>query len=103
MIEWMEDCPEGAYRAAEDYLLLHFARETARGLVGRMRYAPVEWVGAENVLRAARLEPIHARAEGPQAPILLVRSSVALIVADGYDRVCAAALGGNVKIPVKIV
>lgn len=103
MVDWMEDCPEGVYREAEDYLVLHFTRETARGLVGRMRYELVEWVGAEDVLRAARLDPIHARAEGPQAPILLVRSSVALIIADGYDRVCAAALGGNVKIPVKIV
>lgn len=103
MIEWLDDCPEEAYRAAEDYLLLHFARETARGLVGRLRYAPVEWVGAENVLRASRLDLIHARPEGPQAPILLVRSSSGLIVADGYERVCAAAQSGNTKVPAKIV
>lgn len=97
---WEDDCTENDYRAAESYLTLHFAPETARGLVGRLRYAPVLLFARDDVLRAARVEPILVDGPTRKVPLLLVRSNGRVLIADGFDRLCDGVDG---PVPAKIV
>lgn len=113
---WRDEPDDHNFPAAENYLTLHFARETARGLVGRARYVPMEWFKARDILRASKLPLLgddhtqvrknlfRIRDGRALSPVVLVRSSAGLIVADGYHRVCAALHHDHdALVPAKIV
>jgi hypothetical protein len=113
-IEWMSKGalrwskqPVGAdYMAALDYLCLIVTAPQAKRLVNRMRNARPLKRAAKDLLRASKL-PVLPPEDAAVArdmkkiqkgktlsPVLLVRGDAykdkALIVADGYHRICAA-------------
>lgn len=115
-VYWFDEPEDHNYPAAEEYLTLLFSRETARALVDRLRRESVQHFKAKDIFRASKLS--HAGISNQQvektldkiadekklSPVLLVRSSNALIIADGYHRVCAVySHDQDVKIPCKIV
>lgn len=115
-IHWQEEPEEHNYPDAENYLTLHFSRETARGLIGRARYAGLEWFKARDILRASghpladqdheqvKKTILKIHAEKFLSPVVLVRSSTRLIIADGYHRVCAVVWHDHdARVPAKIV
>ena len=115
-VHWFDQPEEHNYPAAEDYLTLLWSRDTARGMVDRLRRENVQYFKAKDIFRASKLS--HAGMSNQQvektlekiedekklSPVLLVRASNALIIADGYHRVCAVySHDQDVKIPCKIV
>lgn len=92
---------DDGYAAAEDYLTLHFGRDTAKGLADRLRRENVQYFKVKDVLRAARLSGWEGCGGEADRVVLLVRSSSALIVADGVEAVQSQPL--DKKIPCKIV
>lgn len=115
-VYWFDEPEEHNYPAAEDYLTLLFSRDTARGLVDRLRRENVQYFKAKDIFRASKLplagisneqveKTLDKVGDGKKlSPILLVRASTGLIVADGYHRVCAVySHDQDVKIPCKIV
>ena len=54
-IHWHDQPEEHNYPAAEDYLTLHFGRDTARGLVDRLRRENVQYFKAKDIFRASKL------------------------------------------------
>lgn len=115
-IYWFDEPEDHNYPAAEEYLTLLFSRDTARGMVDRLRRENVQYFKAKDIFRASKLP--HAGISNQQvektlgkiedekklSPVLLVRASTGLIVADGYHRVCAVySHDQDVKIPCKIV
>lgn len=115
-VYWFDEPEDHNYPAAEEYLTLLFSRETARGMVDRLRRENVQYFKAKDIFRASKLP--HAGISNEQvektlekiedgkklSPVLLLRSSNALIIADGYHRVCAVySHDQDVKIPCKIV
>lgn len=115
-VYWFDEPEDHNYPAAEEYLTLLFSRETARGLVDKLRRERVEYFKAKDIFRASKLP--HAGISNEQvektlqkiddekklSPVLLVRASTGLIIAYGYHRVCAVySHDQDVKIPCKIV
>lgn len=115
-VYWFDEPEDHNYPAAEEYLTLLFARETARGLTDRLRRENVQYFKAKDIFRASKLP--HAGISNEQvektldkiehdkklSPVLLVRAGNGLIIADGYHRVCAVySHDQDVKIPCKIV
>lgn len=92
---------DDGYAAAEDYLSLHFSRDTARGLVDRLRRENVQYFKAKDILRAAHIRDVVCNVTANDRVVLLVRASSGLIIADGWEVVCGQAL--ETKIPCKIV
>lgn len=102
---WKKKPERKDYEAARSFLSLIYPGDGAQGLVHAMHKAkPVEHV-AKDLLRASGL-PLLPRTEAhvaddlkrlrrgePLAPVLLVQGDLsrqrALVIADGYHRVCA--------------
>ena len=103
---WKDEPEEHDFPAAADYLSLVFPDRLAASLVDALRHAPTVRRKAKDLLRASRLpllpqDDVHVKrdlkkvAKGQQlSPVLLVRGragiGTALIVADGYHRICAS-------------
>ena len=115
-VHWLDEPEEHNYPAAEEYLTLIFSKESARGMVDRLRRQNVRYFKAKDIFRASGLN--HAGISNQQvektldkiedgkklSPVLLVRALNSLIIADGYHRVCAVySHDQDVKIPCKIV
>jgi hypothetical protein len=105
-LRWSKQPVAGDYRAAQNYLSLIVPVPQAKRLVSRMRKARLLKRAAKDLLRASKLHvlpPEDAAVAGDMkkiqkgkalSPVLLVRgdayADAALIVADGYHRICAA-------------
>ncbi|GAC1507646.1 MAG: hypothetical protein NVS1B3_08210 [Candidatus Dormibacteraceae bacterium] len=117
---WKERPDEHDYPAAEDYLSLVTSAAEAKKLARRLRTAPIEHRKAKDLLRASDLplltpDNFHVTKDLKKvrqgkllSPVLLVRGllrpPIALIVADGYHRICASYhLGEDADIPCRIV
>ncbi|MDR3528300.1 MAG: hypothetical protein P4L57_13580 [Rhizomicrobium sp.] len=103
---WMDEPEEHDYPAAEDYLSLVFQPKQAEDLVKKLRKTGLIRRKAKDILRASNLailpkenffvaNNLQKIADGKKlSPVLLVRGDasrgIALIVADGYHRVCAS-------------
>lgn len=117
---WKTEPDEHDYPAAEDYLSLLLSEADVAPIVDALKKAPVIHRMAKDLLRASRLALLEAdnahvaedldkvRLGERLSPVLLVRgdlgSDVALIVADGYHRICASYhLNENALIPCRMV
>jgi hypothetical protein len=117
---WMDEPEDHDYPAAEDYLSLLFVPKLAEDLVKKLRKADISRRRAKDILRASGLtilpkenffvaRNLQKIADGKAlSPVLLVRGDasrgIALIVADGYHRVCASWYHDeNAMIPSRIV
>jgi hypothetical protein len=115
---WKEEPEEHDFPAAADYLSLLFSELEAAALVEQLRSAPLIRRKAKDLLRASQLELLPetdtevrrdlkkvAGGEG-LSPVLLVRGrgdARALIVADGYHRICASYhLDEDAAIPCRL-
>ncbi|WP_227997708.1 hypothetical protein [Nocardia australiensis] len=118
-VTWKHQPDEHDYPAAADYLELLAESAIVDAVVAGLRTAPIVYKKAKDILRAAQLELLSA--EDPHvrrdlikinsgtalSPILLVRgdfrTSVPMVIADGYHRVCAINYAdANIAIPAKI-
>ena len=98
-IRWLDDVAEHAYAAAEAYLSLPVGVAGARRLVAGLREAPLTTRRANDILRAARLDPaplddpgvlkdLVKIVEGTRlSPVLVARDADGTDIADGYHRV----------------
>jgi hypothetical protein len=116
LINW-RSAPEGHdYPAAASYLALHYCDEVVSRLVKRLRKAPVIEFKAKDIFRASGLSLLgvsnsHVAKDGEKikakmqvSPILLVRTGVKVVIADGYHRMCAIyQLDEDAMIMAKIV
>jgi len=90
------------YAAAIDYLELIYPPETAKAKAALLEKAPTIVKKAKDIFRASGLpllpkDNIHVRSNLDKfkkkkklSPILLVRGTEKLIIADGYHRMCAS-------------
>jgi hypothetical protein len=118
-VSWKEQPDEHDYPAAAAYLSLLARDELVEMLVAELTKAAVRRGKAKDILRASRLPllPVdnkHVAADIAKvksgkalSPVLLlrgeVRRDVALVVADGYHRVCASYhLDENTDIPYRM-
>ena len=100
-VNWLEDVAEKDYAAALSYLTLRLSPSKARGCVKSLRKAKLQLFRANDILRAAGLDPAPRDDPGVEknvrkigvgqelSPILLVNLSVGVDIADGYHRVSA--------------
>ena len=119
-VTWLPQPAKHDYAAAINYLTLLMKPATATRVVDKLATVDDTPFHAKDILRAARLPLLGdddasvARELGKVSagtaisPILLVRGSLehgmALQIADGYHRTCAAYhLGEDQLIPVRIV
>ncbi len=117
-VQWLDEPEKHDYPAAASYLSLMFDDKTTRGLVARLRRAPVVEYKAKDVFRASRLSLLgvsnlhvdqdrrKVSAGEKLSPLLLVRDSQngQVIIADGYHRMCAVySFDEDAVIPCKIV
>jgi hypothetical protein len=117
---WKDEPDEHDFPAAADYLSLLVPAQTAASLVERLKGVEKLDRKAKDLLRASRLsllarENPHVAADLKKvsagerlSPVLLVRGQadkgLALLVADGYHRVCASYhLDEDADIPCRIV
>jgi hypothetical protein len=105
-LRWSKQPVGEDYIAASDYLRLLVPAAEAKLLVGRMRSARPFKRAAKDLLRASTLPLLPPEDAAvardmkkiqkgkPLSPVLLLRGdankNIALIVADGYHRICAA-------------
>jgi len=117
VVQWLDEPIAHDYEAAEQYLQLLYAPDTARCLSDQLRQAPMVEYAAKDILRASGTSILYIEAfdwskhekslsDGkPLAPILLVRqnNSGPLIIADGFHRLCALfSADEEIKVPCKI-
>lgn len=98
-IRWLKDVAEHDYAAAEAYLSLRLGERRATKVATHLRKAELTKRRANDILRAARLEPASLEdpgvikelikiIEGKElSPALLVRDSDRTDIADGFHRV----------------
>lgn len=98
-IRWLDDVADHDYGSAEAYLSLRLQAAAAAKVVARLRKASVTTRRANDILRAARLEPAPLDDPGvvkdlikviegrPLSPVLVVGGAAAADIADGYHRV----------------
>ncbi|MGO9884783.1 MAG: hypothetical protein ACLPV4_17435 [Solirubrobacteraceae bacterium] len=98
-IKWLDDVAGHDYDAAEAYLSLKLDVESAGKVVKRLRKAPVTQRRANDILRAAGLNPaplddpgvmkdLVKVIEGKElSPVLVVSGEAGADIADGYHRV----------------
>jgi hypothetical protein len=103
-IKWLEQPEEHDYPAAESYLTLLFTPNVVSKYVHLLRCEGVREFKAKDILRASKLSPLGMHNKHVEkntrkiedgkslSPILLVRDSRGLVVADGYHRLCAIYL-----------
>jgi hypothetical protein len=115
-IKWLDEPEEHNYPAALSYLELLFPGQEAQKLVVGLRGAAVLQFKAKDIFRASGLSLLgvsnsHVDKDRKKialgkalSPILLVRGSGRLIIADGYHRMCAVySVDEDAQIPCKIV
>lgn len=102
MIRWKKDVAEHDYPAALNYLTLRYDAKEAAKIVAGFREAKVTKRRANDILRAARLDPapmndpgvlkdIMKIAQGEKlSPVLVVNLVQGVDIADGYHRVSLA-------------
>jgi hypothetical protein len=117
---WKAEPEEHDFPAAQAYLSLLFPEAVVTPLVERLRAAGTVYHQAKDLLRASGLRLLpgdnaHVASDLSKvqrgerlSPVLLVRgdgaSGLALIVADGYHRICASyRLNENADIPCRLV
>lgn len=117
---WKAEPDAHDYPAAADYLSLVLPDATVRGVVSRLRGAPITHRKAKDLLRASALpllteENFHVAADLKKvrrgqllSPVLVVRGNAVtgapLVVADGYHRICASYhIDENADIPCRLV
>lgn len=117
---WKNEPEDHDFPAAQHYLQLLFSPSQAAALVDQLRVASTVTFAAKDLLRASQLELLgrdNAHVQGDLekvargerlSPVLLVRGDqtrgLALVIADGYHRVCASYwLNENNLIPARIV
>jgi hypothetical protein len=116
---WVSEPDDHDFPAARDYLSLLYDPARAEALAEALRGAlTIGIYKAKDILRASGLQPMgrknfHARsdldkvAQGDRlSPVLSVRdvSRIALVIADGFHRVCASRLiNEDLVIPCRIV
>src|SRR5579862_9172300 len=117
---WKGEPDPHDFPAAQDYLSLVFPDAAAAALVERLRAAGTVYRKAKDLLRASRLsllptdnphvaKDLKKVADGDRlSPVLLVRgdaqSNMALVIADGYHRICASYhLDEDADIPCRLV
>ena len=117
---WKKEPEEHDFPAAADYLSLLVPEESLAPLIEELGAAGMVSRKAKDLLRASRLPLLEANdpevakhlkrvAGGDRlSPVLLVRGHAqidrALIVADGYHRICASYhLNEDAEIPCRIV
>jgi hypothetical protein len=114
-IQWLAGPEDHDYPAAQSYLSLVYDDKQAGRLVAALKAAPVCQFKAKDIFRASGLALLgtsnpHVVKDrdkiiaGQQlSPILLIRDSGKVIIADGYHRLCAVYLfDEDAMIPCKI-
>jgi hypothetical protein len=98
-IQWLDDVAEHDYTSAQTYLSLKLERPVAESVVARLRKAAITTRRANDILRAARLDPaplddpgvvkdLVKVIEGKRlSPVLVVGGGGVADIADGYHRV----------------
>ena len=98
-IRWRDDVAEHDYAAAQAYLSLRFDEHKTRDVVAELRKSLLTKRRANDILRAAGLEPAPLDDPGVMkdlikiiegnalSPVLMVRSARGAEIADGYHRV----------------
>jgi hypothetical protein len=98
-IQWLDEVADHDYAAAEAYLSLKHDKQALAKLVARLRKAEVVTRRANDILRAAGLDPaplddpgvikdIVKVIEGKRlSPVLVIRDEAGADIADGYHRV----------------
>lgn len=98
-IRWLADVADHDYAAAESYLSLKLEQAAAAEVVARLRAAAITTRRANDILRAARLDPAPLEDPGVikdltkviegkhLSPVLLVTGAAGADIADGYHRV----------------
>lgn len=116
---WKEVPEDHDFPAALHFLHLLFTPSQANAIVEQLRVAPTVTFAAKDLLRASQLELLgrdnaHVQSDLEKvargehlSPVLLVRGDqtrgLALIVADGYHRICASYwLDENSLIPTRL-
>ena len=116
---WKPDPDKHDYPAAADFLSLILPEAAMRAAVTDLRRAPLIHRKAKDLLRASGLPPlppddpdVHAELRKVKkaqrlSPVLLVRgdaeAGAALIIADGYHRICASYhLDEDADIPCRL-
>jgi hypothetical protein len=115
-INWRQAPESHDYPAAASYLALHYCDDVVKRLVKRLRKAPVIEFKAKDVFRASGLSLLGVsnfhvvkdsdkiKAKMQVSPILLVRTGIKVVIADGYHRMCAIyQLDEDAVIMAKIV
>jgi hypothetical protein len=117
---WKKEPDDHDYPAARAYLSLVMTETEADSAVDALRKAPLTTGKAKDILRASQLpllpaDNFHVAADLKKvkkqerlSPVLLLRGSLsgnpALVIADGYHRVCASYhLDENADIPCRLV
>ena len=120
VVHWLDSPAEHDYPSAASFLNLVARSSQIEVLTALLSQAPTVHQAAKDILRAAGLallpmddpevaKDIKRAADGVAlSPVLLVRGDIltgrALVIADGYQRVCAGYhLGENDEIPCRIV
>jgi hypothetical protein len=103
-IKWLDEPEQHDYTAALSVLTLEYSLERAAELVHQLRMAPLMHWKAKDLIRLSgekvldeknshvehNLEKID---DGKKlSPVLLVRTSKGLLIADGYHRICSVYL-----------
>lgn len=117
-IDWLEECEEHNYPAAESYLSLIMQPGRAKEIAALLQKVGFEEFKAKDIARASGIKLLtkendHVEkdlkkidADKPLSPILLVRDirDSKVIIADGYHRLSAVYIADeDALIPCKIV
>ena len=113
---WLDEPEAHDFPAAADYLDLLFNEQDVKRLVKSLQESPTIYKKAKDILRASNLpmlpkSNIHVKENlskvkkgKKMSPILLVRGSPHLIIADGYHRICAIYyLSEDQEVPCRLV
>ena len=102
-VQWLDECEEQDYPAAQSFLGLLTKFEDAEKIVNELKTATISKFKAKDILRASGLKPLEDTnahvvkdykkiTKGEKiSPLLLARDTLngKVIVADGYHRLCA--------------
>ena len=102
-INWLSEPEKHDYPAAESYLSLTLGTQAAKNVVAKLKRAKISKFAAKDIFRASKLSLLgvsNSHVEKDRAkisqhqnlsPLLLFRNKRdgALIIADGYHRLCA--------------
>ena len=117
---WKEQPDAHDYPAASDYLSLLLGENETASTIAWLQAAPIIHRKAKDLLRAAGLPTLpannvhvaldlqHVQKGRRLSPVLLVRGSaergIALVIADGYHRICASwLLDEDADVPCRLV